>query len=77
VDETPEPRRPGRKPFKRGFVLAIVAIAVILLIAAHGLVLHDLLSRTSMSTAVIVGLIVAVVIAHLGWLARNFRRCWH
>lgn len=72
-------RRCGHLP-RHTWILAVASIAFI---AGHGVILTYALSHAALSTGVVGGLIVLVVIKHLGVLApiysvlgRRFRRDW-
>jgi hypothetical protein len=55
----------------------MLSVAVVVLIAGHGLILSYLLSYTGLSIAAVAGVIVLVVIKHLGLpgpLYEMFRR---
>jgi hypothetical protein len=51
----------------------LLAVAVMALIAGHGIIYY-ILRHTILSTAVVSGLIILVVIKHLGLLSPLFRR---
>jgi hypothetical protein len=47
----------------------MLSVGVVVLIAGHGIILSYVLSHTTLSATVVSGVIILVVIKHLGWLA--------
>jgi hypothetical protein len=47
----------------------MLSVGVVLLIACHAIILSYVLSHTAISATVVLGVIILVVIKHLGWLA--------
>ena len=47
----------------------MLPMGVVVLIAGHGIILSYVLSHTALSAAVVAGVMMLVVITHLGWLA--------
>jgi hypothetical protein len=54
------------RPLTRTLMLSV---GVVVLIAGHGIILSYVLSYTALSAAVVAGVMMLVVITHLGWLA--------
>ena len=46
----------------------MLPVGVIILIAGHGIILYNVWSHTALSAAVVLGVIILVVIKHLGLL---------
>jgi membrane protein YdbS with pleckstrin-like domain len=49
--------------------LWIALVGVVVLIAGHGIILYYVSSRTALSAAIVLGVIVLVVVKHLGLLS--------
>jgi hypothetical protein len=47
----------------------MLSVGVVVLIAGHGIVVTYFLSHTTLPAAVVLGVMILVVIKHLGWLA--------
>ena len=47
----------------------MLSVGIVVLIAGHGIVLSYVWSHTALSAAVVAGVLMLVVITHLGWLA--------
>ena len=47
----------------------MLSVGAVVLIAGHGIILSYVLSHTALSAAVVSGVMMLVVITHLGWLA--------
>jgi hypothetical protein len=47
----------------------MLSVGAVVLIVGHGIILSYVLSSTALSAAVVAGVIMLVVITHLGWLA--------
>jgi hypothetical protein len=48
---------------------SMLSVGAVVLIAGHGIILSYVLSYTALSAAVVLGVMMLVVITHLGWLA--------
>lgn len=55
-----------RRLLARGWILAA---AVVLLIAGHGIILYHVSSHVALSVSIVAGVVILVVIKHLGLLS--------
>jgi hypothetical protein len=52
--------------------IGMLTVAALILIGAHGIIIYYFSSHLALSTAVVSGVVILVLIQHLGWLGPLF-----